>query len=907
MTKHFLFFICFSIFITMLNCLFTPLTELTNIPTCKSFSGNTGMTYANGHTYLVYRTQTNNEQQIILAKSTSPGEFDNSIVTSYPIPVSYDIELPTAPTLWIESQHIIIMFSRESRIYKAESFNDGQDFQIVMVESAFDSEPIYSVHNEMSETFIANQDKYKQLGYQHFSQIGRSVYDEILDFVGTDVIYGPVRSNSDISVAQIGGGINNGWPTFWGDVFTTGTFQSMSGAIPYSTVFRGNYYEHVDSLKYDTVALNYQLTQNGLDVLGNLGGSNKICFMTVTGNSFSTMIGTIVTTDIDTFWVYATYPPPSGDHLYANYVTHVDTLWVNGPSGTNLSQQNLYIDAPLWIRGIFSGKWTIYTPYSIWLNGDILLTNTPLGESPDGTISPFHINHDDVVNLVTGKQIMIQYGYKNPIDSLRYYPNCGSDADGIWIYAKLYALNKSTDNNPLNDGMFALEYQCPHPSTPDRNISNVIYDHIDLHLYGYPTTLMNPWTPNRDYPWYNPLWPEAAPYMERGTIHFYGSNYQYRRGFVHRSLNDPNEHDQNGTWDLANHLYGGMSMGLNFPGASGAGVGYKKSYHYDFRSDPYFNNYSPFGFGLRLKTSSNDTNWELQKYMNLAEIYTSKSYDQYGDYRLYQLNRHIFYTIGNNYNLNEIQTAEPADWNIKSAVLTSESKILACWHSADYDSLKLVLYDPQEGTEQDVLSIPLTTRTFALADDWMHNPLFVNLTQEGIFDFYNRYDSDNLLLIHEWAPGFSPSDLSSIMNHETKISLKRAEPDSIFICLWNDYVENNVAHNMFRFTEGYILPGANHDQTAEPLFMNSNCYPNPFSNALNISLETNKEAPASISIYNIRGQCVKTMPAASLKKGTNKLVWNGLNNSGKPESLGIYFVKVKIGEKVKIHKILMMK
>jgi len=422
-------------------------------------------------------------------------------------------------------------------------------------------------------------------GYHYFSDIDQSENSDLgveagrVYFYGPDVIYGKVHSNSDIWVEQLGGGLNNGWPTFYGDVSTSGVFQSSSGTVPYTTIFHANYFEHSPQLEFPATA---NLIEAGPHFPGGHDPS-KIVRVKVSGTNYHSWIGTIqMHARPESIDVYAAYPPPQGPELFGYWLTKMDTVWVEGPAGS-VSNNSIYCPNETWIEGTFTGKQTWGCADTLSLIGDIVLTETPRGVNPDGGALPGNGNLHDFVGLVSEQRVNIKYGFRDPVDSLRHHDTCGGDTGdhtGIWIYAAVCALGDG-DGDPHKDGVFTFEYQHPHPSTPDIRIGNTVYNKIDLHLRPYPQTSLNPWPPALDYPWFNPLWPEAAPYMERGYIHLYGSVAQRRRGFVHRSTNDPPNH--NNTWNFPNYKYGGACQGMNYPGASGAGVGYKKDYHFDNR------------------------------------------------------------------------------------------------------------------------------------------------------------------------------------------------------------------------------------------------------------------------------------------------------------------------------------
>jgi len=396
-------------------------------------------------------------------------------------------------------------------------------------------------------------------------------------FWGPDVIYGKVHSNSNIWIEQGGSTNNGGWPTFYANVSTAGIFQSNNGTIPYESVFLDHYYEHVPKIEFPDQALAIQ-AGNNLQIDHD---NNTLLRVHVNGSSGQSWIGHVtVNAQRESIDCYAAYPPPTGPELYWYYLTKLDTVWTPGPS-ISVNNSSIYIPVKTWIDGIFSGKQTWGCKDTLYLVGNIKLQGTALGQNPDGNGIPANSNPYDIVGLVSEKRILIKYGIADPMYSgTRHHDTCGSDAQGIWIYAALCALGNG-DGNPHKDGVFTFEYQGPHPSTPDTRIGNSMYTKVDLHTHLYPQTDTMMWPGILDYPWYNPLWPERQPYLERGTIHLYGSVAQRRRGFVHRSTTDTANH--NGTWDFVNYKWGDTSTGINCTGASGVGVGYKKDYHFDNR------------------------------------------------------------------------------------------------------------------------------------------------------------------------------------------------------------------------------------------------------------------------------------------------------------------------------------
>ncbi|HPR18088.1 MAG TPA: right-handed parallel beta-helix repeat-containing protein [Candidatus Cloacimonadota bacterium] len=94
-------------------------------------------------------------------------------------------------------------------------------------------------------------------------------------------------------------------------------------------------------------------------------------------------------------------------------------------------------------------------------------------------------------------------------------------------------------------------------------------------------------------------------------------------------------------------------------------------------------------------------------------------------------------------------------------------------------------------------------------------------------------------------------------------------------------------------------------------------YPNPFNPSTTISFNlTAKDAEnAKIEIFNIKGQKIRTLDgdnsvaeaSGSCCTNAHSVVWNGTDDHGKSVSSGIYYYRLKAGEKTFTSKMLLMK
>ncbi len=84
-------------------------------------------------------------------------------------------------------------------------------------------------------------------------------------------------------------------------------------------------------------------------------------------------------------------------------------------------------------------------------------------------------------------------------------------------------------------------------------------------------------------------------------------------------------------------------------------------------------------------------------------------------------------------------------------------------------------------------------------------------------------------------------------------------------------------------------------------------YPNPFNPNTTIEFSLPKQQKVKLTIYNIRGQVVKTLANGVCEKGIHKVLWEGKNSFGKPVATGVYFYRLEAGGKCFTHKMLMLK
>jgi hypothetical protein len=102
------------------------------------------------------------------------------------------------------------------------------------------------------------------------------------------------------------------------------------------------------------------------------------------------------------------------------------------------------------------------------------------------------------------------------------------------------------------------------------------------------------------------------------------------------------------------------------------------------------------------------------------------------------------------------------------------------------------------------------------------------------------------------------------------------------------------------------LTGTN-DPIATTSSMLKQNYPNPFNPSTSISFNLPKAGIASLKIYNIKGQLVKTLVNGETTAGNHTLLWNGTNDNNDGVGSGIYFYSLKSGSKTETMKMMLVK
>jgi hypothetical protein len=162
----------------------------------------------------------------------------------------------------------------------------------------------------------------------------------------------------------------------------------------------------------------------------------------------------------------------------------------------------------------------------------------------------------------------------------------------------------------------------------------------------------------------------------------------------------------------------------------------------------------------------------------------------------------------------------------------------------------------------------------------------LEITDESVIEFrYHEY-------IAGVKSGYKKMGMYQILEQETMMfSATRLDLNS------GDF----FYHISFRDNDGIETPPAIYTTYLE------NNYPNPFNPSTTISYSIAISGDVKLSVYNIRGQLIRTLVNESLDAGIHSVVWDGDNNLGRSVGSGIYLYKLETSDSRIVKKMLLMK
>ncbi len=97
------------------------------------------------------------------------------------------------------------------------------------------------------------------------------------------------------------------------------------------------------------------------------------------------------------------------------------------------------------------------------------------------------------------------------------------------------------------------------------------------------------------------------------------------------------------------------------------------------------------------------------------------------------------------------------------------------------------------------------------------------------------------------------------------------------------------------------------EEIEQPELITLSNFPNPFNPSTTIRFDLPKDSDVTLSIYNIKGQKVKSLVNEKLEMGRYNIRWDGDDATGKQMSSGVYLYRLEAGGHTKVKKMLLLK
>jgi hypothetical protein len=148
----------------------------------------------------------------------------------------------------------------------------------------------------------------------------------------------------------------------------------------------------------------------------------------------------------------------------------------------------------------------------------------------------------------------------------------------------------------------------------------------------------------------------------------------------------------------------------------------------------------------------------------------------------------------------------------------------------------------------------------------------------------------------------------SLANAASKIYSLRIVPEVGMNINSTVTVTSNDAMNPATSIAVHLNTVANDDHSQIPVVTSlDGNYPNPFNPTTTIRFATKQSGKVQIGVYNTKGQLVRSLVSADLKAGYHTVSWNGLDDSGKKVSSGLYLYRMQADGFTKTNKMMLMK
>ncbi len=177
--------------------------------------------------------------------------------------------------------------------------------------------------------------------------------------------------------------------------------------------------------------------------------------------------------------------------------------------------------------------------------------------------------------------------------------------------------------------------------------------------------------------------------------------------------------------------------------------------------------------------------------------------------------------------------------------------------------------------------------------------------------------ADSIVTLSLWEhvqDDFTPDEELVFAFQTNSLELEWSFDDSTgVLSVWHDVQEAQNAPMSITATDSaqqsanctvyfHLEPLLAINDITEPYRTSLDCFPNPFNPTTTIEFSLASDGKASIEVFNVRGQKVKTLLDSTMPSGKHQIVWDATDAAS-----GIYFIRLRTDGETRINKALLLK
>jgi len=101
-------------------------------------------------------------------------------------------------------------------------------------------------------------------------------------------------------------------------------------------------------------------------------------------------------------------------------------------------------------------------------------------------------------------------------------------------------------------------------------------------------------------------------------------------------------------------------------------------------------------------------------------------------------------------------------------------------------------------------------------------------------------------------------------------------------------------NGVYRYTPDPVTNAVNREPAPESIALIAS--PNPFNPATTIAFTIPEYGPATLTVYNLAGQKVRTLLDTPMSAGSHTIVWDGTDGTGRSVAAGVYLTRLMAGD-----------